>query len=72
MESFPNFGVEFADLLFVILLHLELSNVTIKMLHHYHNNGLLLPYKVNESGYRLAQHERAGTFTGDFVYMKGY
>ncbi|MFM9282081.1 MerR family transcriptional regulator [Paenibacillus jiagnxiensis] len=31
----------------------ELSNVTIKTLHHYHKIGLLLPCKVNESGYRL-------------------
>ncbi|RUT31568.1 MerR family transcriptional regulator [Paenibacillus zeisoli] len=31
----------------------ELSNVTIKTLHHYHKIGLLLPYKVSEAGYRL-------------------
>lgn len=31
----------------------ELSNVTIKTLHHYHKIGLLLPCKVSEAGYRL-------------------
>lgn len=31
----------------------ELSNVTIKTLHHYHKIGLLLPGKVSEAGYRL-------------------
>jgi DNA-binding transcriptional MerR regulator len=31
----------------------ELSNVTIKTLHHYHKIGLLLPSKISEAGYRL-------------------
>jgi DNA-binding transcriptional MerR regulator len=31
----------------------EMSNVTIKSLHHYHKIGLLLPSKVSEAGYRL-------------------
>ncbi|QJD88026.1 MerR family transcriptional regulator [Cohnella herbarum] len=31
----------------------ELSNVTIKTLHHYHKIGLLLPCKISEAGYRL-------------------
>jgi len=31
----------------------ELSQVTIKTLHHYHKIGLLLPSKVSEAGYRL-------------------
>lgn len=31
----------------------ELSNVTIKTLHHYHKIGLLHPSKVSEAGYRL-------------------
>jgi DNA-binding transcriptional MerR regulator len=31
----------------------ELSNVTIKTLHHYHKIGLLLPRQVSEAGYRL-------------------
>ncbi|RIX47946.1 MerR family transcriptional regulator [Paenibacillus nanensis] len=31
----------------------EMSNVTIKTLHHYHKIGLLLPREISESGYRL-------------------
>lgn len=31
----------------------ELSNVTIKTLHHYHKIGLLMPNQVSEAGYRL-------------------
>lgn len=31
----------------------EMSNVTIKTLHHYHKIGLLLPSEVSEAGYRL-------------------
>ncbi|GMK42567.1 MerR family transcriptional regulator [Paenibacillus sp. CCS19] len=31
----------------------ELSNVTIKTLHHYHKIGLLHPREVSEAGYRL-------------------
>ncbi|MCM3293136.1 MerR family transcriptional regulator [Paenibacillus sp. MER 180] len=31
----------------------EMSNITIKTLHHYHKIGLLLPSKRSEAGYRL-------------------
>lgn len=31
----------------------ELSNVTVKTLHHYHKIGLLLPCKASGAGYRL-------------------
>lgn len=31
----------------------ELSNVTIKTLHHYHKIGLLLPSKISDAGYRF-------------------
>jgi DNA-binding transcriptional MerR regulator len=31
----------------------ELTNVTIKALHHYHKIGLLAPSEVSEAGYRL-------------------
>lgn len=31
----------------------DLSNVTVKTLHHYHKIGLLLPCETNEAGYRL-------------------
>ncbi|MET3847160.1 MerR family transcriptional regulator [Paenibacillus sp. OAE614] len=31
----------------------ELSNVTIKTLHHYHKIGLLMPREITEAGYRL-------------------
>ncbi|MFB5675392.1 MerR family transcriptional regulator [Paenibacillus terreus] len=41
------------DILYTVKEVSELSNVTIKTLHHYHKIGLLLPCKVNESGYRL-------------------
>jgi len=31
----------------------DMSNVTIKTLHHYHKIGLLIPSKISEAGYRL-------------------
>ncbi|WP_028548016.1 MerR family transcriptional regulator [Paenibacillus sp. UNC451MF] len=31
----------------------NLSNVTIKTLHHYHRIGLLMPREISEAGYRL-------------------
>jgi Predicted transcriptional regulators len=31
----------------------EMSNVTIKTLHHYHKIGLLMPGEISEAGYRL-------------------
>ena len=31
----------------------KLANVTVKTLHHYHKEGLLVPCKVSEAGYRL-------------------
>ncbi len=31
----------------------EMSNITVKTLHHYHKIGLLLPSKRSEAGYRL-------------------
>ncbi|SFD72254.1 MerR HTH family regulatory protein [Paenibacillus catalpae] len=31
----------------------EMSNVTIKTLHHYHKIGLLMPSEISEAGYRL-------------------